>query len=127
MHGNSLLVEKLHHILMSVMIHVFALKWQPLWIFTCRVKTIDRLMIPLYFLYFKTWVCTAKYLFMSNIEKNYMISGCNNRESVAMAAILKKHFPPLGFLGLFTIVFSGHPSNFPENFSFLHFFPQVEP
>ena len=43
-------------------------------------------------------------------KKKYMILGCNNKESVAMAAILNKN------------VFSEHPSNFPENFSFLRFF-----
>ena len=51
-----------------------------------------------------------------------MILGYNKRESVAMAAILnKKNSPRWNFRGLFTRVFSGHPSNFPENFSFLHF------
>ena len=41
---------------------------------------------------------------------------------MALAAILNIFFPPLGFWGLFTRVLSGHPSNFPENLSFLHFF-----
>ena len=61
---------------------------------------------------------------MTNIEKNYMILDFNNKESVAKAAILnEKIFLRWDFRGLFTRVFSGHPSNFPENFSFLHFFP----
>ena len=56
-----------------------------------------------------------------------MILGYNNRESVAMAAILnKKKILRWDFFLLFTRVFSGHASNFHENFSFLHFF-QVEP
>ena len=38
---------------------------------------------------------------MTNIEKNYMILGFNNKESVAMVAILNKKFPPLGFSGTF--------------------------
>ena len=33
-----------------------------------------------------------------------------------------KIFSPLGFFLLCTSVLSGHPNNFPENFSFLHFF-----
>ena len=41
-----------------------------------------------------------------------------------MAAILnKKNFLRWDFWELFTRVLSGHPSNFPESFSFLHFFP----
>ena len=51
------------------------------WFFTCRVMTNVAIMIPLCFLYFKTWVCTPKCLFMTNIEKNYKILGYNNRES----------------------------------------------
>ena len=58
--------------------------------FHCRVKTNVGIIIPLCFLYFKTWVCTPKYPFMTNIEKKYMILGYNNRESVAMVAILNK-------------------------------------
>ena len=38
---------------------------------------------------------------MTNIDKNYMILGYNNRESVAMAAILNKKIPLLGFSGTF--------------------------
>ena len=60
---------------------------------------------------------------MTNIENNYMILGYNNMESVAMAAILNKKFLRWDFRGLFPRVFSRHPSNFPENFSFLRFFP----
>ena len=63
---------------------------------------------------------------MTNIEKKYMMLGYNNRESVAMAAILNTFFFHWDFQGLFTMGFSGYPSNFPENFSFLHFF-QAEP
>ena len=48
-----------------------------------------------------------------------MILGYKNRESVAMATILNKKNSSAG---IFTRVFSGRPSNFPENFSFLHFF-----
>ena len=52
-----------------------------------------------------------------------MILSYGNRQLVAMAAILiKKNFLRWNFLGLFTVVLSGHPSNFPKNFSFLHFF-----
>ena len=53
-----------------------------------------------------------------------MILGYSNRQLVTMAAILNKKFSSAGiFWGLFTMVLSGHPSNFPDNFSFLHFFP----
>ena len=102
LHGNPLLVEKLHHILMSVMIHVFALKWQPYWIFTCRVKTNVRLIIPLCFLYFKTWVCTPKCLLWQILKKKNIILGWNNRESVAMAAILNKKISSAGIFGDFS-------------------------
>ena len=46
-----------------------------------------------------------------------------------MAATLNKQFPSAGIVGTFhqgvglsIRVLSGHPNNFPENFSFLHFF-----
>ena len=77
-------------------------------------------MIPLCFLFFKTWVCTPKLSFYDKYWEIYMILGYSSRQLVAMAAILNKDFSSAG---LFTIVLSGHPSNFPENFSFLHFFP----
>ena len=81
---------------------IFALKWQPsYWIFICRVNTNVGIMIPLCILYFKTWVCTPKCLFMTNIGKKYMILGYKNRQSVAMAAILNKKKSPLRSLGTF--------------------------
>ena len=39
---------------------------------------------------------------MTNIEKNYMILGYNNRESVAMAAILNKRFSSAVIFGEFS-------------------------
>ena len=39
-----------------------------------------------------------------------------------MAAILNKKISSAGIFGDFSPVLSGRPSNFPENFSFLHFF-----
>ena len=39
---------------------------------------------------------------MTNIENNYMILGYNNKESVAMAAILIKKFCPAGIFGDFS-------------------------
>ena len=39
---------------------------------------------------------------MTNIEKNYMIFGYNNRESVAMAAILNKKISSAGIFGDFS-------------------------
>ena len=39
---------------------------------------------------------------MTNIEKNYMILGYNNRESVAMAAILNKKSSCAGIFGDFS-------------------------
>ena len=38
---------------------------------------------------------------MTNIEKKFMILDYNNRESVAMTAILNKKIPPMGFSGTF--------------------------
>ena len=81
---------------------IFALKWQLYWIFTFRVKTNVGIMIPLCFLYFKTWVCTPKCIFMTNVEKNYMILGYNNRESWPMVAILNKKISSTGILGDFS-------------------------
>ena len=39
---------------------------------------------------------------MTNIEKKYMILGCNNREPVAMAAILNKKVSSAGIFGDFS-------------------------
>ena len=47
-----------------------------------------------------------------------MILWYNNRHLAAMAAILHKNFLRWDFWGLCTMVLSGYPSNFPENFSF---------
>ena len=83
-------------------------------------------MITLCFLCFKTWLCVPKLSFYDKY-KEYMILGYYNRRLAAMVAILnKKNFLRWDFWELFINVLSGHPSNFPENFSFLHFF-QVEP
>ena len=79
-------------------------------------------MVSLCFLSFRTSVCTAKWASVINILKKYMNVGYSNRQLVAIAAILNKIFPPLGFWGLCTRILSGHPSNFPRHFSFLHFF-----
>ena len=110
--------------LMSLMI--FTLWWQPYWIFTCRVKKNVGIMITLCFMCFKTWLCIPKLFSYDKYKKNYMILGYNKRRPAEIAAILNKNFPPLVFWGLFTRVLNEHPSNFPENFSFLHFF-QLEP
>ena len=65
--------------------------------------------------------------FYDKYWKKYKILGYINRQSVAMTAMLNnENFLRWDFGGVFTRVLSGHPSNFPENFSFLHFF-QVEP
>ena len=56
-----------------------------------------------------------------------MILGYSNRESVALAAILNKKISSAWIFRDFSpAVFSGPPSNFPENFNFLHFF-QLNP
>ena len=53
-----------------------------------------------------------------------MILGYSNRQLVTMAPSWIFFFSSAGiFWVLFTMVLSGHPSNFPDNFSFLHFFP----
>ena len=75
------------------------------------------------FLSFKTWVCTPILPFYDKYLEIYMILGHSNRQLVAMVAILnKKNVLRWDFFGLFTVVLNGHPSNFPENFSFLYFF-----
>ena len=86
-------------------------------LFTCMVKTNVGIMIPLCFVYFKTWVCTLKLIFYNKCWKKCIILGYNNRRPVSMAAILNKK-SSTGIL-----VLSEHLSNFPENFNFLHFFP----
>ena len=44
----------------------------------------------------------TKCLFMTNIEKKYTILGYNNRELVAMVAILNKKFSSAGIFGDFS-------------------------
>ena len=83
-------------------------------------------MNPVCFMYFKTWVSTPKLSFYDKYLKNDIIVKYDNRQPVSMAAILNKKFLRWDFWGLCTRLFSGHPCNFPENFSFLHFF-QAEP
>ena len=52
-----------------------------------------------------------------------MLLGCSNRQLVVMVAILnKKNFLQWDFWGFLTRVLNGHPSNFPNNCRFLHFF-----
>ena len=74
------------------------------------------------FLVFPNMSMHTELPFYDKYYKNYMILGYNKRQPVAMAAILNTFFPPLGFLELFTRVLREHPSNFPDNFSFLQLF-----
>ena len=64
---------------------------------------------------------------MTNIEKNYMILGYSNRESVAMAAILNKIYSSAGIFGDFSPgCFVGIQVTFLKISAFYIFF-QVEP